>query len=41
MTVNSEDEYWSIDFLGVDEQKASAIIEEVERLGLATSAIAA
>jgi hypothetical protein len=37
----NSDEYWSIDFLGVDERKVSAIIDKATRLGLATSAIAA
>jgi hypothetical protein len=34
----SPDDYWSIDFLGVDAEKASAIVEQVVESGLATSA---
>lgn len=37
----SPDGYWSIDFIGVDEEKASAIVEQVVEFGLATSATAA
>jgi hypothetical protein len=35
------DGYWSIDFLGVDDEKAAMIVEKVTELGLATSAIVA
>ena len=39
--MTTSDEYWSIDFLGTDEEKAEELVKVAERLGLASSAIIA